>query len=144
MSGDIVVGIGPDGAGGSAARYAASLASRLGGSLVLVLGYEASALGPRGGPLEEQILEVVTGIANEALSAIVADYPTLAVETELVNARPVDAIIQVAESHDADLVVVGHGGRGPLRAALLGSTTYELVHRAPVPVVVVPDDAAEE
>jgi nucleotide-binding universal stress UspA family protein len=144
MSGDIVVGIGPDSAGGSAARYAASLASRLGGKLVLVLGYEASALGPRGGPLEEQILEVATGIANEALAAIMADYPALVVETVLVNARPVDAILQVAEYRDADLVVVGHGGRGPLRAALLGSTTYELVHRAPVPVVVVPDDAAEE
>jgi nucleotide-binding universal stress UspA family protein len=144
MSGDIVVGIGPDSAGGSAARYAASLATRLGGRLVLVLGYEASALGPRGGPLEEQILDVVTGIADEARAEIAAEHPKLVIEVELVNARPVDAIIQVAESRGADLVVVGHGGRGPLRAALLGSTTYELVHRAPVPVVVVPDDAEAE
>jgi nucleotide-binding universal stress UspA family protein len=144
VAGDIVVGVGPDSAGGSAARYAASLVSRLGGRLVLVFGYEASALGPRGGPLEEQILEVVTGLVNDARAALAADYPTLVIETELVNARPVDAIIQVAERRGADLVAVGHGGRGPLRAALLGSTTYELVHRAPIPVVVVPDDAEEE
>jgi nucleotide-binding universal stress UspA family protein len=144
MPGDIVVGVGPDGAGASAARYAAVLAGRLGGQLVVVFGYEASALGPRGGPLEEQIVEVVAELVEEVRSSIAVDHPTLPIETELVNARPVDAIIQVAESRGADMVVVGHGGRGPFRAALLGSTTYELVHRAPMPVFVVPDDAEDE
>jgi nucleotide-binding universal stress UspA family protein len=144
VAGDIVVGIGPDGAGGSAARYAAGLATRLGGRLVLVFGYESSSMGPRGGALEEEILEVVTGLVAEARNAIAAENPNLSIETEMVNARPVDAIVLVAENRNADLVVVGHGGRGPFRAALLGSTTYELVHRAPVPVLVVPDDEVAE
>ena len=32
-----------------------------------------------------------------------------------------------------------HGGNGPLRGAGLGSITHEIVHRAPLPVLVVPE-----
>lgn len=44
-------------------------------------------------------------------------------------------------SDDADLVVVGTRGRGGLRSAVLGSTSQQLAHHAPCPVVVVPDSA---
>ena len=52
---------------------------------------------------------------------------------------PVESLIAVAQARNADAIVVGHGGQGPMRGALLGSITYEIVHRSPVPVVVVPD-----
>ncbi len=42
-------------------------------------------------------------------------------------------------------VLPGFGGigRGPMRGALLGSITYEIVHRSPLPVVVVPEPDEE-
>jgi nucleotide-binding universal stress UspA family protein len=46
-----------------------------------------------------------------------------------------------ALAEDAVLCVVGARGQGPLRAALLGSVTGELVEEAPCPVVVVPPEA---
>ena len=73
-----------------------------------------------------------------------ATYPALTIEVELVSARPVDALIEVAAARDAEAIAVGHGGSGPLQAALLGSITYEIVHRSPMPVLVVPNDEADE
>lgn len=140
MPGEFVVGIGGDGSGFEAARTAARVCNLVGSTLVLVFGHEAAAMGPRGGSLEEEI----AAIGEEAIARIkpelIESYPNLAIEVELVANRPVDALIAVAEARGAEVIVVGHGGSGPLRAALLGSITYEIVHRAPIPVLVVPND----
>lgn len=135
----IIVGVGPDGSGTAAANEAARLAASLGAEVVLVFGYDSSTLGPRGGPLEEQLETIADEITSALRTQMTIDHPSVAIEVELVRDRPVDSLVRVAEARGASMIVVGHGGRGPLRAALLGSTTYELVHRAPVPVLVVPD-----
>jgi nucleotide-binding universal stress UspA family protein len=140
MAGEIVVGIGGDGSGFEAARTAARVASLMNVPLVMVFGYEASALGPRGGPLEEQIAAVGHTAIAQIREELLAERPNLVIEVEVVQRRPVDALIAVAEQRGAEAIAVGHGGEGPLRAALLGSVTYEIVHRAPIPVLVVPND----
>ncbi len=43
-----------------------------------------------------------------------------------------------ADEHDALAIVVGAAGRGPIAGSLLGSVTYQVVHRSTRPVVVVP------
>jgi nucleotide-binding universal stress UspA family protein len=140
VSGGFVVGIGGAGSGFEAARVAARTATALGVPLVLVFGFEPSALAPSGGPLEDR----VTTIGNEALSQIRTEiqesYPGLSIEVEFVSQRPADALIAVAESRGAEAIAVGHGGQGPLRGALLGNVTYEIVHRSTIPVLVVPND----
>jgi nucleotide-binding universal stress UspA family protein len=140
MAGEIVVGIGGDGSGFQAARTAARVANMMQVPLVLVFGYEASVMGPRGGPLEEGIMSIGEESVDDIKGQIAATYPSLTIEVEMVQERPVDALINVAAARGAEVIAVGHGGTGPLRAALLGSITYEIVHRAPLPVLVVPDD----
>lgn len=140
MAGELVVGIGGDGSGFEAARTAARVCSAMGRTLVLVFGYEASAMGPRGGALEEEIAAVGQEAIDRILPELSETYPDLTVEVEMVGQRPVDAMIAVAEARGAEAICVGHGGSGPLKAALLGSITYEIVHRAPFPVLVVPND----
>jgi nucleotide-binding universal stress UspA family protein len=140
MSGGFIVGIGGAGSGFEAARIAARNATALGVPLVLVFGFESSSLAPSAGPLEDR----VTSIGNEALEQIRAEiqesFPALSIEVELVSQRPADALIAVAESRRAETIAVGHGGQGPLRGALLGNVTYEIVHRSTIPVLVVPND----
>lgn len=143
MSGEIVVGIGGNGSGYQAARTAARVAELMGVPLLLVFGYEAAALGPRGGPLEDEIASIGEAAVAEIRAEITGSRPGLSVEAEMVQDRPVDALIRVAQQRNAEAIVVGHGGTGPLRGALLGSVTYEIVHRAPLPVLVVPDDPAD-
>jgi nucleotide-binding universal stress UspA family protein len=58
-------------------------------------------------------------------------------EAELLEGPPSDAILSVAEARAADEIVVGSRGLGRLRSAL-GSVSHELLHRATVPVVVIP------
>ena len=63
-------------------------------------------------------------------------------EGAIVRARPADALVEVAAERGARLIVVGSYGESPLRGALLGSVPYRLLHRSPVPVLVVPQEAA--
>ncbi len=62
------------------------------------------------------------------------------VEVEAVEATDVtQAILQAAERHDADLVVLARRGRGVLAAALIGSCARAVAGRCPRPVLLVPD-----
>ena len=49
------------------------------------------------------------------------------------------ALIDVAESHQAGLIVVGTRGRSDIVSMLLGSVAHEAVHKSPIPVLVVPE-----
>jgi len=140
MKRPVVVGVGGDGSGTHAAMTAARVANLMGMPLVIVFGYESSPMGPRGGPLEAEVIAIGEEATAEVRAEIALQYPELEVEVEMVNERPTESLIQVAVERDAEVIAVGHGGRGPMTGALLGSTAYEVVHRSPVPVLVVPDD----
>jgi nucleotide-binding universal stress UspA family protein len=144
MAAELIVGIGGDGAGTAAARTAARVANLMKGKLVLVFGYEPSSLGPRGGPLEDEILAVGKRAVEEVQTELRLAYPDLEIETEYVQDRAVDALLRVAQLRSAEVIAVGHGGEGPIRGALLGSITYELVHHSSMPILVVPDDPADD
>lgn len=60
------------------------------------------------------------------------------IETELVGGPPAQALADVARARHADEIVVGARGLSRARAALLGSVSSELLHRADRPVVVIP------
>jgi nucleotide-binding universal stress UspA family protein len=54
---------------------------------------------------------------------------------EVAVGRPADALLDLADRESADLLVVGHRGRG-LSRAVLGSVSDEVVRRSPRPVLV--------
>jgi nucleotide-binding universal stress UspA family protein len=60
--------------------------------------------------------------------------PGLTVLTELLDADPRDALVDLSAS--AHMVVVGSRGRGPLRSAVLGSVSAAVAKHALCPVVV--------
>ena len=82
-------------------------------------------------------------LLDEAVAEIARVAPDVTVEPILVEDRPTESVLFVAEQRGARMIVVGHGGEGPVRGALLGSVTYNLVHRSPVPVLVVPSPDAD-
>ena len=51
-------------------------------------------------------------------------------------------ILEIARSHNADLIVVGSRGHSAIAGAVLGSVAQRLLHLAPCPVFVVPPTAA--
>ena len=144
LSGTVVVGVGADGAGDLAALSAARIANQFASPLVIVCGYEPSALGGPRGVLREEIEAVAEEAVGAVRDAVLAQYPNLDVRVEYVPDRPVESLVRVADDVDALVIVVGHGGRGPLSGAMLGGVTYGSVHQATRPVLVVPgSDAAD-
>ncbi|MFP4626786.1 MAG: universal stress protein [Natronomonas sp.] len=59
------------------------------------------------------------------------------VETASVIGRPSQAIVEYAEEHDVDQVVIGSHGRKGVARVLLGSVAETVVRRTPSPVTVV-------
>ena len=64
------------------------------------------------------------------------------VEARLQPGRPADALLAVAAEVDADGIVVGSHGYGPM-SALLGSVSHDLLRSADRPVTVLPPACAE-
>jgi nucleotide-binding universal stress UspA family protein len=48
-----------------------------------------------------------------------------------------EGLIEVADEHDARMIVVGSHGERPLKSALVGSTPTRLLHLSERPVLVV-------
>ena len=147
MAGTIVVGVDGSDPSLEALRWAADEA-RLRGAKVVALhawafvpaapigdpGMIAIPAGDIAGQLEAESEAARTQLAD-AVAAVFGATPDVEVEQRLVEAEAGDGL--VAESSEADLVVVGSHGRSGLRAAILGSVSRHVVEHAHCPVVVV-------
>ncbi len=65
------------------------------------------------------------------------DAHGLAYETEIVTGDPVQALVELIERQQCELVVMGDRNPSPLLGALQGSVAHSLAHAAPVPVLLV-------
>jgi nucleotide-binding universal stress UspA family protein len=137
MAFKIVVGY--DGSEGAKAALAEalSLARQVSGKVIITYAYG----GPKtyaGAPLtpRRQLKELGEKYTTEALKQ--ASGSGVAIESVLVEENAFDGLLSTARQHRADMIVVGTHGESPIRGALLGSTTYKLVHNTTKPVLVVP------
>jgi nucleotide-binding universal stress UspA family protein len=55
----------------------------------------------------------------------------------VIDGPPGTGIVTVAEDIEADLIVTGSRGRGPIARTVLGSVSTEILHHAPCDVLVV-------
>lgn len=63
-----------------------------------------------------------------------------AVHARVVTGTPSDEIVRVADEGNADLIVMGVTGRGPIARQLVGSTTTRVIRRSSCAVLAVPDE----
>jgi nucleotide-binding universal stress UspA family protein len=141
--GTLVVGVDGSTCAHRALDVAADLASPLGDEVVIVFGYDPGSIeSPEGAADHRDAVrrygEEVTAEALEYAASKGVDA-----ELELIPDRPVDALIDAAERHDARAIVVGSYGESPLKGAILGSTPHKLLHLSERPVLVVPADEDE-
>ena len=59
------------------------------------------------------------------------------IHSELIEGKIADAIINVAEARNCDLIIMGSRGLGRLAGALIGSNSQKVVSEAPCPVLIV-------
>jgi nucleotide-binding universal stress UspA family protein len=138
MAGEVIVGY--DGQEGSVAalRSAVAVAAAFKRPLIIVFGYRPAPIGGDVTDLGRAVRELGQGLTAEAIATAKKLDPSVTATVELVDDRPADALLRAGEEHDALAIVVGATSSGPIRGSLLGSVTYQLVHRSTRPVLVVP------
>jgi nucleotide-binding universal stress UspA family protein len=140
----IVVGTDGSETAGQAVRQAVELARIAGAKLDLVSAYEPVpsqrlreerreapedlqwAIGPREDV--DATLEAAAALAREA-GVSVDVYPR--------QGDPADAILDVAEEQEADLIIVGNKGMTGAKRFLLGSVPNKVSHHAPCSVLII-------
>jgi nucleotide-binding universal stress UspA family protein len=140
----IVVGTDGSETAGKAVQEAIDLAKSVGASVYVVSAYEPV---PQARLREEarQAPEDLQWMINprEDVDSTLSDAADhvrgagLDVETFAREGDPADAILDVAEERDADLIVVGNKGMTGARRFLLGSVPNKISHHAPCSVLIV-------
>ncbi|HSO13958.1 MAG TPA: universal stress protein [Anaerolineales bacterium] len=80
-------------------------------------------------------LNEARGILQKTVE-IVGDVPA-EIHTELIEGDAAESIIEVAETRNSSLIVMGSRGLGRLAGLVLGSTSQKVVSHAPCPVLIV-------
>jgi nucleotide-binding universal stress UspA family protein len=81
----------------------------------------------------QQLLEAEVARIKEAGASVAQSHLTLG----RANARVAEEIVELAQSIDAGLIVMGSRGQGRLRRALVGSVSESVVRHAHCPVTIV-------
>ena len=138
----VIVGIDGSPHSMAAIAFAFDEASRHGWELIAIHAWDVPAydliITPQGAvpfPLAD-VADSEIRLAAEVLAGFSTDYPDVKVQERLVRAPAVQALLEA--STDAALIVVGTRGHGAAVGAVLGSVSNGLLHRATVPVAVVP------
>lgn len=138
--GAIVVGIAPDDTSDAALEFAANEAIRDDRELVAVYAWMMPSPGMDTVADLTGRAELIHGSHRTRLDALVdrlrRRHPALRVREELVEGRPVNALI--GATRDPQLLVVGTHRRGPVSGLILGSTVLDLLPASRTPVCVVP------
>ena len=125
------------------ARRALDLAIELAQQLddAIVLAFAAQPPGRQVGDEYQAHLAALQEHGEEIMGPAMARAEEAGVEVHqhVGSLRPVDLLIELAEGHQARMIVVGTHGESPLRGAVLGSTPHKLLHLSRLPVLVVPE-----
>ena len=144
MYSSIVVGTDGSDTASEAVRQAIELAKAIGAKLQIVSAYEPVS-DTRLREERQQIPEDMQWMVNPREDV---DNTLAAAEEELKEAGvdvavfarqgdPADAILDVAEEQDADLIVVGNKGMTGAKRFLLGSVPNKVSHHAPCSVMII-------
>jgi universal stress protein A len=85
---------------------------------------------------------VSTEELTEQLRTVVPSDKSVPYEHRLLRGAPIDRILDVAESEQVDLIVIGTHGRRGLDRVLMGSVAEAVVRRAKCPVLAVKTEAS--
>lgn len=130
-----------------AVGYAAALAKQLQAHLTLLGVIDTDYLIAAGvhpdispGGIRESTEDILRQATEAYLDESLSECQGQDVEVSRIirSGHPVEEIVKEAEAEQADLIVLGSHGRSALKAAVLGSVAYGVLHKdARIPVLVV-------
>src|SRR5690554_3165516 len=131
-----------------AAQYAASLAQETGSKLQLYHVYIVLYSGFEEKGVSVTHVEWADQEANKAMESLVTtlreQYPGVNIEGECVRGFMIDSLRgKLKREKGIDLIVMGTKGVTNVAESIFGSTTYEVLKKSPVPVLVIPGDTPD-
>lgn len=122
------------------------IAAKEGAELVFAHVVSVLDFAPESNGLDTAPARVPRAEDDGALSAALARAAEQGVRAraELLVGYPCRQILRLARDIDADMIVVGSRGLGPVKGAVLGSTSRGVLARADRPVMVVRETGARE
>lgn len=131
-----------------AAQYAASLAQVGGYKLHLYHVYIVLYSGFEEKGVSVQHVEWADEEAKKAMSSLLStiqeQYPGLEVEGECVRGFMIDALTNKLKDDDSiALLVMGTKGVTNVAESVFGSTTYEVLKKVSIPIIVIPEDTPD-
>ena len=127
----------------NAVKYAMEFHRKINAKLMLLHGFRVPI------PAAEISFDVHPTIVEDYEKEVVEKFKQLETEIPGLEAEnydykiemafAIDAILKTVEVHDIDLVIMGTKGAGNVATAILGSNTYEVIKKAPCPVIAVPE-----
>jgi nucleotide-binding universal stress UspA family protein len=135
----MLVAYAPDGHGRAVLHLAAMLARSAGDDLLLAAVVPVS-WPPSPARVDAEYQEQLQRTAEDALAAARERLPDdIPVATAVHHARSTPAgLLELAEQHDASLIVTGSSPSGGHGSVTLGSVTTRLLHSSPLPVALAP------
>jgi nucleotide-binding universal stress UspA family protein len=128
-------------------EYAAELAKQIGADMTLLSVIDKSFLISKSMPglsTKTRLAQPIEDYLKEAAEAIVEQAKRMCrkkgieVKQAIRYGHPVEEIIKEAKKTKSDLIVMGSHGRSALKASLLGSVTFGVIHKdTNIPVLVV-------
>lgn len=126
-----------------AITYSAEIARRMGASIYLLHIIEPlTDKIHQPYPLQERLQEEIAGARlsemNTLKEKLAEVYPDLTIESELAKGTVTTAILDYAESLQADIIIMGTQGASGLKEVFLGSISGGTIGRTKIPVLAVP------
>jgi nucleotide-binding universal stress UspA family protein len=137
-TGPVVVGVEDSPGSQAAVEFGVATAAQRGTELVAVqVWQEEGLLAPPLPPEDrDQVQQQVERSLAQQITKWSAHYPDVRIRSVVCRGHPVAALTDAAR--DAQLLVVGHRGRGGFAGLFLGSVASGVLHHARCPVTVVP------
>ncbi len=136
MARGVVVGYDGSDCAKAALAVALEIAQSRGEKLVIAFAYELNQAIGEIGDYHHALEELAQSRLQEG-AALVAGAG-VEIEAVIMEESPAKALVDLANVHDARMIVVGTRGEHPLHGALIGSTPQKLMHLSGRPVLVVP------
>jgi nucleotide-binding universal stress UspA family protein len=136
MSQPLVLGYDGSDASRAALEEVLRLADDVGADVIAVFGYAPSRVGAEVADYAQALREAGQETLGHAVHQ--AQAAGKEITAELVDQRPAEALVAVADKYDARAIVVGTTGVTGLRGAILGSQAYRLLAMSQRPILLVP------
>jgi nucleotide-binding universal stress UspA family protein len=130
-----------------AAQYAVDLARQLKASLLILCVVDKSLMMLQTVPARKtarHVIEPIEAYLRESAEGYtraikeLCDKNRVRSKTVISEGHPVEEIVKEAEKAKVNLIIIGSHGKSALRAAILGSVTYGVIHKdTKIPILIV-------